>query len=203
MRTVAILYCDPKGVYPTLPGCDIWDQARDARLYGGPHPVVAHPPCARWCQLAGLVQHRYGYRKGDDGGTFEAALRSVRRHGGVLEHPAYTKAWPAHGLTAPTGHCWQMTIEREWVCQISQAAYGCRAQKLTWFLYSGSTPPASPDWSRPAWTGVVSGARNNCGRPLDERVWPREASATPPALARYLIELARQARPLTDTRKAR
>lgn len=196
MRTVAALYVQPKGTYSTMTGVEMWDEARDAMTYPGPHPVIAHPPCARWCQLAGLVEHRYGYRKGDDGGTFAAALASVRKFCGVLEHPAHSKAWPAHGLITPTPgvNGWQRCIDGAWVCEISQAAYGHRARKLTWLLYVGEAPPASPDWSRPAWTGVVSGARNNCGRPLEQRVWPKEASKTPPAFAEFLVELARNAK---------
>ena len=42
--------------------------------------MVAHPPCARWCQLARLVQHVYGYQIGDDGGTF-AAGGPISLHG--------------------------------------------------------------------------------------------------------------------------
>jgi hypothetical protein len=45
---IAALYVEPNGAYFGLPGVDPWDQARDARKYAGPWPVVAHPPCERW-----------------------------------------------------------------------------------------------------------------------------------------------------------
>ena len=98
---VAALYVDPRGCYAGMDGVELWDEERDARKYDSPHPVVAHPPCGRWCRLAHAVEGRYGYKVGDDGGTFEAALGSVRDHGGVLEHPAWTKAWEAYKLRTP------------------------------------------------------------------------------------------------------
>src|SRR5947207_11553581 len=87
-QTVAALYVDAKGVYANLPNVEVWDEARDARRYAGPWPVVAHPPCSSWCQLASVNEARWGKRIGDDGGTFAAALKAVRTFGGVLEHPA-------------------------------------------------------------------------------------------------------------------
>jgi hypothetical protein len=45
---IAALYVETDGAYFGLPGVDPWDEARDARKYAGPHPVVAHPPCQRW-----------------------------------------------------------------------------------------------------------------------------------------------------------
>lgn len=79
---VAALFVEKGGVYFGLPDVDPWDEERDARRYEGPHPVVAHPPCSRWCRLAGLVEARWGHKKGDDEGCFASALASVRRWGG-------------------------------------------------------------------------------------------------------------------------
>lgn len=79
---VAALFVETDGVYFGLPNVDPWDEARDARLYDGPWPVVAHPPCARWSRLAGFVQHVHGYKRGEDGGCFQAALEAVHRFGG-------------------------------------------------------------------------------------------------------------------------
>ena len=69
----AKLYVDPRGPYPKLVA-DWWDEARDARNYAGPNPVVAHPPCQRWGRFwsGGPLNVSRGIRKtlGDDGGCF-------------------------------------------------------------------------------------------------------------------------------------
>ena len=49
---IAALYVESGGAYFGLQGVDPWDEVRDARLYAGPHAIVAHPPC-----------QRYGYEK--------------------------------------------------------------------------------------------------------------------------------------------
>jgi len=49
---VAALYVEAGGVYSTVEGVGLWDITRDARKYRGPHPVVAHPPCNLWTNLA-------------------------------------------------------------------------------------------------------------------------------------------------------
>lgn len=98
---MAALFVAKGGVYDGRPDVDAWDEACDARAYAGPHAVVAHPPCARWCRLAGLVEARWGHKRGDDGGCFASALANVRRCGGVLEHPAWSDAWHTFGLPNP------------------------------------------------------------------------------------------------------
>lgn len=52
MSTIAALFVDSAGCYSGLPQVDTWGIERDARLYAGPHPVVAHPPCQRWGRFA-------------------------------------------------------------------------------------------------------------------------------------------------------
>jgi hypothetical protein len=191
--SVSALFVQRGGVYWDRLDVDAWDEERDARNYAGDLPVVAHPPCSRWCRLAKFNQHLTGGRLevGDDKGCFASALFNVRRCGGVLEHPAWSIAWAAHGLAAPPERGWHLDIDGGWCCEVSQAAYGHRARKLTWLYYFGRNPPEMMDWSRPEARGVVSGLRNNCGRPLADRVWKREASATKPAFAEVLLGLAR------------
>lgn len=192
---VAALYVETNGVYTADPSIDAWDEARDARCYAGPLPVVAHPPCSRWCQLAYVIQKRWGHEVGDDGGTFEAALAAVRRYGGVLEHPAYSYAWARYGLPRPQkGGGWSTTLLDEgWVCEVSQAAYGHPARKLTWLYYVGDVPPAELDWSRPEPTAIVSNCANHFVRDLP-RILKADAARTPPAFRDALLSLARNSR---------
>jgi hypothetical protein len=76
---IAALYVATGGVYFGLPDVDPWDEQRDARLYAGPWPVIAHPPCARWGRYwFGGPSARVRRKLGDDNGCFAAALESVR-----------------------------------------------------------------------------------------------------------------------------
>jgi hypothetical protein len=193
---IAALFVQTNGHYFGLDGVDPWDVTRDARAYNGPHPVVAHPPCTRWCQLAYIVQKRYGYKVGDDDGCFASALDSVRRWSGVLEHPAYSYAWPAFGLSRPPRAGWQLTTDGGWVCQVSQSAYGHRARKRTWLYYVGERP-MELHWGEPAPTAQVSFCGNHGDSPLP-RLSKKEASRTPPAFRDMLLELARGSRALAQ-----
>lgn len=194
-RTVAALYVERGGCYYGLPDVDPWDVERDARLYAGPYPVVAHPPCARWCQIAGLVEHRYGYRRGEDAGAFEAALSAVRRWGGVLEHPAYSKAWPTFGLPSPPRQGgWVSTLfEEGWSAHVEQVFYGHRARKATW-LYAVNTRLPVLRWGRGRGEAVVSDLWNR-SKPRNDDDRPRlrrgPAKATPLAFRDTLIAMAR------------
>lgn len=190
---IAALYVEKAGVYAGVPDVDPWPLGRDARLYAGPWPVVAHPPCSSWCQIAYVNQKRYGRRVGDDGGCFAHALAAVRTWGGVLEHPALSYAWPAFNLPRPALRCWRRDLlDDGWVTEVHQTAYGHRARKATWLYYVGPTPPAL-DWSSPEPGATVSYLTNHGGLPRP-RLTKREAKATPPAFRDLLLSLARTAR---------
>jgi len=187
---VAALYVQEGGAYFNLEGVDPWPESRDARLYAGPWPAVAHPPCARWCRMAGMVEARWGHKKGDDGGTFAAALASVREFGGVLEHPAYTDAWARFSLPPPTRGGWTRNLYGPgWVTEVSQSAYGHRARKRTW-LYAVTDCPPALDWSEPpaqAWCGWGDYDRYR----ERDRLGKKECNASPVAFRDALLSLAR------------
>jgi hypothetical protein len=146
---IAALYVQRGGVYWDLPDVDPWDESRDARKYAGPHPVVAHPPCARWCRLAGFVEAtgKGRLKRGADGGTFEAALHAVRTWGGVLEHPAYSAAFARFGLPIPRDKGgWQMGLCGGWSCHVEQWHYGHPAKKATWLYAFGARELPSLRW---------------------------------------------------------
>lgn len=141
---LAALFVDKDGPYSNLNYVDFWDEKRDARKYSGPFRVIAHPPCERWGRYWGGGPSAKVKRKlGDDGGCFESALSSVRKYGGVLEHPQASHAFRYFSLPIPSWHGgW--TDQDEYggrSCCVAQGHYGHAAQKMTWiYLISNKYP---------------------------------------------------------------
>jgi hypothetical protein len=186
---IAALYVERGGAYYGLDDVDPWDETRDARTYPGPHPVVAHPPCNTWCQLASVNQARWGTVIGADGGTFEAALAVVRRWGGVLEHPAYSLAWSRYRLPVPVRGGWAQAFgDPGMSTEVSQVAYGHDARKRTW-LYAVGVDLTALDWRDMAGTAVIGGGVNS-GQSAGRRM-NGNTLTTPPAFRDVLIGLAR------------
>ncbi len=142
---IAALYVLPDGPYSGREDVDLWPEFRDARLYAGPHAVVAHPPCERWGRYwgGGPMLHGTPRQKvlGDDGGCFAAALSAVRRFGGVLEHPEASAAWRWFGLVPPPkpGGWFPADLLGGWTCCVEQGHYGHAVRKATW-LYAFGIP---------------------------------------------------------------
>ena len=195
---VAALFVQRDGVYFGIPEIDPWDESRDARTYSDPWPVVAHPPCSTWGKMAPVNQKRYGHPIGSDGGCFASALATLKRAGGVLEHPEGSLAWKHFDIPKPSRGRWTSFMHegvQMWGTEVSQSAYGHKARKRTWLLFVsvGGARPLDLDWSEPE-------ATHWCGN--DDKHYPpghpkrkpslqkKEASRTPEAFRDVLIRLA-------------
>jgi hypothetical protein len=143
-QMIAALFVKTNGVYFDVPGVDPWYEQRDARLYPGPFPVVAHPPCQRWGKFwHGSTAKPHQYQLGEDGGCFSSALASVRRFGGVLEHPVDSHAWDVFGLNKPprSGGWIKADDCGGFTCCVEQGHYGHMSRKITWLYVVGVQLP--------------------------------------------------------------
>lgn len=212
---VAALYVEKDGCYFGLPGVDPWDEARDARLYAGPHPVVAHPPCQRWGRFwHGSTRKPHQFKFGDDKGCFKACLASVRRWGGLIEHPADSGAWnpvdhperPGFGLPIPKkGAGWSDPDEYGGrSCYVEQGHYGHVARKAT-FLYAVGIDfeAAHLVWDRtraviPQWMidkyGESAARKIGVVAMIGGKDKTRKRNATPEPFRDLLLSIARTAR---------
>lgn len=183
MRTVAALYIDPRGPYPKMPGVDCWDEQRDARLYAGPHPVIAHPPCGPWGKLKHFSKQ--------DASTGPAAVAAVQLWGGVLEHPEGSKLWAHCGLPRPGELA---DAFGGFTVVVDQCAYGHCTRKRTWIYVVRSFAPLLRTGGEP--THSICNGRGQVLKDGSRR--PRasalQARLTPPAFAELLVSLARVAR---------
>jgi hypothetical protein len=142
---------------------------------------------------------------GDDNGCFAAALASVRRWGGVLEHPAYSNAWRTFGILRPPhyGGWIRADFEGGWSCHVEQAHYGHIARKATW-LYARGVDLPSLRWG-PAEQRLPQVALERYGYEKARRTGvmayvggknrTRIREATPPAFRDLLLSIAATARP--------
>lgn len=174
---VAALYVMENTIYRSIPGVQIWPRSRNANLYPGPFPVVAHPPCSAWSRLWNCNKSRKRPGHGDTTGL--RAVELVRRFGGILEQPARSQLWLAAYLPEPGGpDLWGgETI------QVNQSGWGHVATKPTWlYLCRTARFPDPPYPDRP---GKLL---QNCSR--------KQKFTTPVAFARALVATARTAVPL-------
>ncbi len=211
--TVAALYIDPLGPYPKMAGVECWDASRDARLYDGPHPVVAHPPCGPW----GRLRHKY---RGAEHDCAPRAVEQVRRWGGVLEHPAGSRLWESCGLPlAPRIWNWDLFRASSpnfgapvdsfggYALEVDQCEWAHVARKGTW-LYLVGVPrealeaPPFPGREPTHWCsgfrrkgaepGTSGYKATGCAVPPGIKVCSaQQRRRTPPLFAEYLVRLAR------------
>lgn len=202
--TVAALYVETAGAYFGLSSVDPWDEVRDARLYSGPWPVVAHPPCQRWGRYwHGSPRKPHQFKRGADAGCFGAALTAVRNWGGVLEHPAYSHAWQWFGLDFPPSSGGWVRADGfgGWTCHVEQGHYGHMARKATW-LYAVRCDLPELVWGPSEQRlspialerhGYAKARRSGVMAYVGGKDKARIRAATPPAFRDMLLSIARSA----------
>ena len=185
-RPVTVLFTCKVSHYDKLPCVETYDSERDARTWTGGTPIVAHPPCAQWGRL-----HHLATVNPEEKALGPFAVSLVRANGGVLEHPAGSKLWPATGLPAPG--------ERdEWggfTLDVDQVVWGHPAQKRTWFYVCGCRPEEVPPIPAPGAvpTHRVTSSAQTFHRLPELSKHLREL--TPPRLAAWLVAVARLCNP--------
>jgi hypothetical protein len=182
MKTVSVLFVADDSIYKTMPECDCYDMARDARNYAGTLPVIAHPPCRTWSCL----KHFATAAPADEHALGPWAVEQVRRCGGVLEHPAGSSLFAECGCGAAG--------DVGFVVAVNQFDWGHRASKPTKLYVVGCSlaelPQAPLRLAYPTHCISQSHGARIGNRIFKPRVSNRERSATPPAFARWLVELA-------------
>lgn len=184
-RRVSVLFVARGSEYLTLP-VDCYDERRDARTFDGAGPVVAHPPCRLWCML-----RRWSTAPQDEKQLAYFALRTVRRNGGVLEHPAGSLFWAAASLPKPGE---PPDAFGGWTLAVSQKWWGHRARKRTWLYIVGcgiKDIPQVPYHMRAA-EAVCGGPGLGKGRRVLSEA---ERERTPRLFAWWLEELASRCEP--------
>jgi len=197
MSEVAVLFARADSIYKTLPGTDVYDIERDARTWPGGAPVVAHPPCGLWSKLRGFAKSADPVMERQ---LAIDAVRHIRQFGGVLEHPVGSQLWGVAGLPMPGDFPDEYG---GWTLRIEQRDFGHRAEKATLLYIVGCALKDLPPMPPPA-PGRATHVINHCLRGPDGRLirkghpdWRPECSKaerehTPPELAIWLVNLARQ-----------
>ncbi|MDO9093378.1 MAG: hypothetical protein Q8R98_28680 [Rubrivivax sp.] len=143
---------------------------------------------------------------GDDGGCFEAAFKALKRFGGVLEHPAHSRAWDAFSILKPAaGAGWQFDRPHGvWVCHVEQGHYGHTSRKATWLIACGMQRRELPElnWTKgaqrlPEWMieryGYEKARRIGVVAMVGGKNKTAIRNATPEPFRDLLLSIARQA----------
>lgn len=173
---ISVLFTQKNSTYNTLQA-DTWDKNRNALHYPKGNVIIAHPPCAQWGNLATLANKNEQEKE-----LARWAVREIRQHGGILEHPVRSKLWQEMNLPYPGGrdqyNGFSINIDQHW--------FGHPAKKNTLLYIVGclesDLPPIPLNFD--AIKYAVGGGINKKDLSRYKR------NSTPIALARWLIETA-------------
>lgn len=197
LKPVAALYVDSlSGPYRRMSGVHCWaglaaqlylvaaETQRDAMLYDGPDPVVAHPPCGHWGKWRRRCKQPKSWATAG-----LVAFRQVRQFGGVLEHPAHSTLWNAVSAPKPG----EIDAFGGWTLQVNQTDWGHPCLKPTWVYIVGVSAadlPPRPPAGKPTHC-MVRLKRNSHELP---ELPKRQRHLTPARFAKWLVAAARLVR---------
>ena len=162
---IAILCANERSIYHEIPTVEVYDRRRNARIFTGSQPVIAHPPCRSY---SAFMSH---WAKPEPGER-DLALFCTERvacNGGVLEHPAHSR------------YLRRFVGSSEWkIEEVHQSWFGYPTTKRTWLLMPSTyTVPEVP------FTLTQYGKE----RQLFENMSHSQRSATTYTFAKWLINL--------------
>ncbi len=183
MRTVAVLFARPDSIYKTLPGTDVWDMERDARKFPGGMPIVGHPPCRAW----GVLRHMAKPRP-DEKDLARWTVDQIRKWGGVLEHPYGSQLWADKKLPKPG----ELDEFAGFTLSFPQLWFGHEMNKFSKFYVCGIETKNVPEI--PFKLGYPTATMNHfSAKKLGiKELKHSDREKSPPALAEWLLELARR-----------
>lgn len=207
---IAALYVLARGPYANMPGVDPWPAKRNALLYRGPDPIVAHPPCAWWSRK---LRHQLKLSSEQGPHLAPVAVVQVQGCGGVLEQPAESLLWETMGLPFPEPYR-QMTIDGPekdehggFTVEVDQSGWHRPERrdqehgehKRTWLYMVGIDfaavqlpPPApSPEKSTVRRLDKRAGIKSSWRRSRYDMMGPEARKRSPRAFAEWLVSLAR------------
>lgn len=183
LELVSVLFARKDSVYKKL-GVDVWDIERDARLWPGGNPIVAHPPCRAWGAYKGFAKPRPGEKE-----LAIWSIRQIRRWGGVLEHPRASSLWKEMEL--PIGE--EVDEYGGRTISIDQKWFGHKAKKATLLYVCGCKNLPKIPLNFDAVTHYVGYPKSFKGKSRNgmKEISKAEREHTPIHLAKWLIEVAR------------
>jgi hypothetical protein len=189
-KEIAALFVRRDSIYKTMEGVDAWDIDRDARLWPGGCPVVAHPPCRAWGQLRHFAKPRP-----DEKDLARWSIAMIREWGGILEHPAGSTLWSDMALPQPG----RRDSHGGFTVTLPQFWFGHLAEKATKLYVYGCSPRDLPPV--PMLLGeaprTMSGTHKHLVAAGIQRpeLLKKDREKTPPAFAEWLVESARKCNP--------
>ncbi|NQV69168.1 MAG: hypothetical protein HQ498_03980 [Pseudohongiella sp.] len=177
---ISVLFAREDSIYKQLPGCDVWDEKRNALNFRSNNQVVAHPPCRGWGRLRKFASVRPG-----ELALAHFAVDVVQQNGGVLEHPSGSSLWLDRELPVFD----EIDSFGGFTLKVYQSDWGHKARKSTLLYIVGSNlnnlPRPSLCLGKPEY--VVAPGKGLIRKSISKE----EREHTPILFAQYLIEIAK------------